>query len=687
MGESLVLGRSFCIESPFELCGDQPRAVSSLVGSIREGMSHQLLWGVTGSGKTFSMAHIIQSLQRPTLIVSHNKTLAAQLTSELCCFFPHNAVEYFVSYYDYYQPEAYIVSSDTYIDKDASVNEDIDRMRHSATYSLLTRRDCIVVASVSCIYGLGDPLSYQNYHLLFEEGQEINRSFLLKKLVAMRYMRNDVEFKRATFRLRGEVLDIFPAHKKDQALRVLFFGDEIEEIQIIHPVTGQKISRIKKDIVYPASHYTFDQSQLDVIVSQIRKDLYRQLKKFKTEGRLVEYQRLKMRVHYDIEMIQELGYCNGIENYSRYFTGAQIGEPSATLLDYFDEDFLVIIDESHVTLPQLRAMYQGDRSRKENLVNYGFRLPAAFDNRPLRFEEFQKKISQTLYVSATPGVYEKELSQNIQEQIIRPTGLLDPLIEIRPLENQVDDLIGEIKKTIDRSCRVLVVVLTKKMAEDLSFYLKELNISVEYLHSDIDTLDRVLVLRKLREGQIDVLVGVNLLREGLDLPEVSLVGILDADKEGFLRNETSLIQTIGRVARHVDGRAILYADRLTESIKNTCRLTDRRRKIQTRYNQEHQIEPRSVIRRKEDIIHQSDFLLTVSQKDVLVDADSSSSDSSCQEQPVVFTKQSPLDDLLKSSDIQLLESAMTYYADQYQYEKALELRDRIEKLCQQKAEL
>ena len=584
----------FDLHSNYQPTGDQPQAIEALTRGVNEGKRHQVLKGITGSGKTFTMANIIKNVNRPTLVIAHNKTLAAQLAAEFREFFPNNAVGYFVSYYDYYQPEAYIPSTDTFIEKDSSVNDEIDRMRHSATAWLAERRDVIIVASVSCIYGLGSPEEYEDLSVSLREGMTIERDELLRRLVDIQYTRNDFEAERGTFRVRGEVVEILPAASQDRALRIEFFGDEIERISEIDTTTGRVLRCMSHVMIFPASHYAISRDKLDGCILQIENDLRERLADLKENGRLVEAQRLEQRTRYDIEMLREIGYCNGIENYSRYFDGRQSGEAPFTLMDYFPKDMLIMIDESHMTIPQIRAMYNGDYARKRSLVDYGFRLPAAFDNRPLKFYEFEQKANQTIYVSATPGPYEMERSEQTVEQIIRPTGLIDPEIIVRPATGQVDDLLGEIRTVAARGERILVTTLTKRMAESLTEYLRSMDVRVEYMHSDVDTLDRIKLIHDLRAGEYDVLVGINLLREGLDMPEVSLVAILDADKEGFLRSETSLIQTIGRAARNVDGRVIMYADQLTDSMQRAISETNRRRELQQQYNEEHHITPRSV---------------------------------------------------------------------------------------------
>ena len=584
----------FKLHAPYQPTGDQPQAIEALTRGVNEGKRHQVLKGITGSGKTFTMANIIKNVNRPTLVIAHNKTLAAQLAAEFREFFPNNAVGYFVSYYDYYQPEAYIPSTDTFIEKDSSVNDEIDRMRHSATAWLAERRDVIIVASVSCIYGLGSPEEYEDLSVSLREGMTIERDELLRRLVDIQYTRNDFEAERGTFRVRGEVVEILPAASQDRALRIEFFGDEIERISEIDTTTGRVLRCMSHVMIFPASHYAISRDKLDGCILQIENDLRERLADLKENGRLVEAQRLEQRTRYDIEMLREIGYCNGIENYSRYFDGRQSGEAPFTLMDYFPKDMLIMIDESHMTIPQIRAMYNGDYARKRSLVDYGFRLPAAFDNRPLKFYEFEQKANQTIYVSATPGPYEMERSEQTVEQIIRPTGLIDPEIIVRPATGQVDDLLGEIRTVAARGERILVTTLTKRMAESLTEYLRSMDVRVEYMHSDVDTLDRIKLIHDLRAGEYDVMVGINLLREGLDMPEVSLVAILDADKEGFLRSETSLIQTIGRAARNVDGRVIMYADQLTDSMQRAISETNRRRELQQKYNEEHHITPRSV---------------------------------------------------------------------------------------------
>ena len=595
-------GQPFKVEAPFTPTGDQPTAIQSLTEGIERGEWAQVLLGATGTGKTFTMAKVIEAVQKPTLIIAHNKTLAAQLCSEFKSFFPNNAVEYFVSYYDFYQPEAYIPSSDTYIEKDASINDEIDKLRHSATMSLFERRDVIIVASVSCIYGLGDPEDYSELVLSLRLGQTKSRDEILSKLVDIQYTRNDMNFIRGTFRVQGDTIEIFPAAYSERAIRVELFGDEIDRLVEVDALTGEVIAERKHVAVYPASHYVTTKDKMRIAVERIEAELDEQLAKLKAADRLLEAQRLEQRTRYDIEMMQEMGYCSGIENYSRHMSERKAGEAPYTLIDYFPDDFLIMVDESHVTIPQVRAMYNGDRARKESLIEYGFRLPSALDNRPLQFDEFVDRINQIVYVSATPGPYEMDVQTNVAEQIIRPTGLLDPSIEIRPIKGQMDDLLGEIHKRAAKNERVLVTTLTKKMAEDLTEFLKEMGVRVRYLHSDIVTIERAEIIRDLRAGVFDVLVGINLLREGLDMPEVSLVAILDADKEGFLRSDTAMIQTIGRAARNVNGHVIMYADRITGSMQRAIDETDRRRAVQEAYNIEHNITPKSVSKDVKELI-------------------------------------------------------------------------------------
>jgi len=653
----------FKLVSEFQPKGDQPQAIESLSESVLEGARHQVLLGVTGSGKTFTMANVIERVQKPALVISHNKTLAAQLYGEFKELFPENAVEFFVSYYDYYQPEAYIPSTDTYIEKDTQINEEIDKMRHSATRSLLERNDVIIVASVSCIYGLGSPEAYHGMLLYLEKGMDISRETILSKLVEIQYERNDIDFHRGTFRVRGDVIEVFPAHEKSRAIRVELFGDQIEEISEIDPLKGKVIERLDKVPIYPGSHYVTPPDRLQKAIQSIREELKERLQWFRSQNQLLEAQRLEQRTKFDLEMLQELGYCQGIENYSRHLTGRRAGEPPPTLLDYYPKDTLLFIDESHVTLPQLIGMYRGDRSRKETLVEYGFRLPSALDNRPLMFEEFENRIRQVIYVSATPSEYEMKKSHGkIVEQIIRPTGLSDPLLDVKPAKNQVDDLLAEIQGRVKNKERVLVTTLTKRMAEDLTEYFADLGVRVKYLHSDIDTLDRVEIIRDLRLGKFDVLIGINLLREGLDLPEVSLVAILDADKEGFLRSEKSLIQTFGRAARNVNGQVILYADKMTRSMDQAISETNRRRKIQEAYNQEHGITPQTVKKSVRNImasIYEADYLTIPAVSDV--------------EETYISIKEIPL-------MIQKLKTEMKEAASHLEFERAAEIRDKIHRL-------
>ena len=648
----------FKLVSPYAPMGDQPEAIDTLVNGIENGIDEQVLLGVTGSGKTFTMASVIAKLNRPTLVLAHNKTLAAQLCAEFREFFPENAVEYFVSYYDYYQPEAYIPHTDTFIEKDSSINDEIERLRHSATSSLFERRDTIVVASVSCIYGLGDPIDYKNMVISLRRGQAKNFDELLKKLIEIRYERNDIAFERNMFRVRGDTVEIFPAYSNDKAIRVEFFGDEIDRISEVNVVTGTVLRYLNHAAIYPASHYVVSKEKMAKAIDDIRAECEERVKFFEENGKLLEAQRISQRTNYDIEMMQELGYCTGIENYSRIISGRPVGSAPMTLLDYFPEDFLLFVDESHVTLPQVRAMYRGDRARKEALVDYGFRLPSAFDNRPLKFEEFQERIHQAVYVSATPGDYERERAGQVAEQIIRPTGLLDPEISVRPIEGQIDDLIGEINRRIEKQQRVLVTTLTKKMAEDLTEYLGNVGIKCRYMHHDIDAIERMEIIRSLRLGEFDVLIGINLLREGLDLPEVSLVAILDADKEGFLRSETSLIQTIGRAARNADGLVIMYADTVTRSMRLAIDETERRRAKQAKYNAEHGIVPKTIIKSVRDMIEIS----------------SDASSATHRKDGVKMTRGE------RKVLIAELEKQMKAAAKMLEFELAAELRDRIIRL-------
>lgn len=592
----------FKLHSKFKMTGDQPEAVEKLANSINSGNKFQTLKGVTGSGKTFTMANIIEKTQLPTLVIAHNKTLAYQLCMELRDFFPENSVEYFVSYYDYYQPEAYVPSTDTYIAKDSAINDEIDKLRHSATAALFERKDVIIVASVSCIYGLGDPEDYISLMVSLRPGMRKDRDKVIEELIAIQYIRNDINFIRGTFRVRGDVLDIFPASESENSIRVEFFGDEIERITEINSMTGEILGEMRHASIFPASHFATTDRKVKRAIVTIEEELESRLKELRDQDHLLYAERLEQRTRYDLEMLREIGFCSGIENYSRHMSGRRPGSRPYTLIDYFPEDFLIIADESHVTIPQVRGMYAGDRSRKQTLVDYGFRLPSALDNRPLNFDEFQSLIKHILFVSATPGPYEQEKSEVIAEQILRPTGLLDPKIIVRPIKNQIDDLLERIRDRIEKNERVLITTLTKKMAEDLTDYLEELGIKVSYMHSDTETIDRMKIIKDLRTGEIDVLVGINLLREGLDLPEVSLVAILDADKEGFLRSETSLIQTVGRAARNAHGEVVMYADRITDSMKNTIEITEKRRKIQEEYNKEHNITPKSIVKDIREVI-------------------------------------------------------------------------------------
>lgn len=587
----------FEVVSPYKPTGDQPAAIDSIAEGIENGLRHQVLLGVTGSGKTYTMAKIIERVNRPTLVLAHNKTLVGQLCNEFRELFPHNRVEYFVSYYDYFQPEAYIVPTDTYIEKDLAINDELDKLRHSATCSLAERRDTIVVASVSCIYGLGAPEEYYRMSISLRPGQNMDRDDLIRRLVEINYTRSDTDFERTNFRVKGDTVDIFPASSSERAVRVEFFGDEIEQVSEIEAMTGRVLARLKHAAIFPASHYAVESGRMKTALQNISADLEERVKFFEAQGKQIEAYRIRQRTNYDMDMMREIGYCSGIENYSRYFDGRAPGQPPYTLLDYFPDDFIMFIDESHMSLPQLRAMYNGDRARKTNLVDYGFRLPAAFDNRPLNFEEFNERITQVVYVSATPGQYELEMADNVAEQVIRPTGLVDPPIEVRPVKGQIDDLLGEIKKCVSSDGRVLVTTLTKKMAESLTEFLAEQGQKVRYLHSDIGTMERMEIIMGLRRGDFDVIVGINLLREGLDMPEVKLVAILDADKEGFLRSESSLIQTIGRAARNAESKVIMYADVMTGSMERAIKETDRRREKQTAYNKAHNITPRTIVKK------------------------------------------------------------------------------------------
>lgn len=645
----------FKLHSDYAPKGDQPQAIKKLSEGILAGKKHQILRGVTGSGKTFTMANIIQNVQRPTLVLAHNKTLAYQLFTEFKEFFPENAVEYFVSYYDYYQPEAYVAATDTYIAKDSSINDEIDKMRHSATMALFERRDVIIVASVSCIYGLGDPIEYKKLVVSLRPGQEISPEEVMKKLIDVQYVRNDVEFERGTFRARGDILDIYPAGFDQKAIRIEFFGDEIDQISEFDPLTGKAISKIAHGYIYPASHYATTSEKTEKAIITIEKELEERIKEFESENKLLEAQRIEQRTKYDIEMLKEIGFCSGIENYSAHLSQRPRGSRPYTLIDYFPKDFVLMVDESHVSIPQVGGMYEGDRSRKQNLVDFGFRLPSALDNRPLKFDEFENLINQTVYVSATPGPYEmKKTNGELVEQIIRPTGLLDPIVEVRPTENQIDDLIGEVHKTIAKGERVLVTTLTKKMAEDLTDYLIEQNIKVRYLHSDIKTIERSEIIRDLRLGKFDVLVGINLLREGLDIPEVSLITILDADKEGFLRSETSLIQTIGRAARNSEGHVIMYGDTITGSMQRAIDETERRRKIQEDFNEKHGITPTTIKKNIGEIIQ-------ITKK-------------SEEEEIEEFNREDITTILIN------MESEMYKAAEELDFERAARLRDQIKKM-------
>ncbi len=650
--------QAFQIESKYKPMGDQPQAIAKLASSIEADNPYQTLIGVTGSGKTFTMANIIEKVQKPTLIIAHNKTLAAQLYSEFKEFFPHNAVEYFVSYYDYYQPEAYVPQNDTYIEKDSSINEEIDKLRHSATAALSERNDVIIVASVSCIYGLGDPVDYANQVLSIREGMEMDRDEVLRKLIQIQYDRNDMDFQRATFRVRGDTVEIIPAGESEKALRVSFFGDEIERIAEIDPLTGQILGYRDHVAIFPASHHAISTEKMELAIARIESELEVRLKQLKEEDKLLEMQRLSQRTNFDIEMLREMGYCSGVENYSRHLSGREEGSTPFTLLDYFPDDYLIMVDESHITIPQIRGMYNGDRARKTTLVDYGFRLPSALDNRPLRFEEFEAKTNQILYVSATPSQFELEHSLVLAEQLIRPTGLLDPEIDIRPVTGQIDNLLHEIRMQTDKGGKVLVTTLTKRMSEDLTDYLREVGVKVKYLHSDIDTLERIEIVRDLRLGVFDVLIGINLLREGLDIPEVSLVAILDADKEGFLRSETSLIQTIGRAARNAEGKVIMYADKVTRSMQSALSETNRRRQIQMAYNEANGITPQTIKKEIRELI--------VATK-------------SAQKQKELFKEKDPesmsREELEKA--MKQVEKEMKKAASELQFEQAATLRDTL----------
>ena len=651
----------FKVVAPFEPMGDQPQAIADLAGGIENGMAAQVLLGATGTGKTYTMAKVIERVQRPTLVIAHNKTLAAQLASEFKSFFPDNYVGYFVSYYDYYQPEAYIAQTDTYIEKDASINDEIDELRHSATCSLFERRDVIIVASVSCIYGLGSPESYHEMVLSVHKGQTIPREAILQKLVSIRYERNDIAFERGRFRVRGDVVEIFPAGYNNRGVRIEMFGDEVERIIEFDAMTGEVYGERLHSMVFPASHYVTDDEDMKIAMADIRTELAQRLDELKGAGKLLEAQRLEQRTNYDLEMIEEMGYCSGIENYSRHLTHRNAGDTPYTLLDYFPEDFLIMIDESHVTLPQIHAMYGGDRSRKVSLVDNGFRLPSAFDNRPLTFEEFAARVNQIVYVSATPGKYEMQQAQQVAQQIIRPTGLLDPVVEVRPLDGQIDDLLSEIRVRIERNERVLVTTLTKRMAENLTEYLREAGVKVRYLHSDIATIERAEIIHDLRAGEFDVLVGINLLREGLDMPEVSLVAILDADKEGFLRSDTSLIQTIGRAARNAGGRVILYADRITDSMKRAMDETERRRTVQQAYNKEHGVTPKTIVKPVVPLIETT----------LVAESRASYGEESGGKKKKKLTKKQ------KESLIRTLLAQMQTASRALEFERAAELRDMI----------
>lgn len=648
----------FQLVSKYQPQGDQPQAIKELVAGLKNGKKHQTLLGATGTGKTFTISNVIKEVNKPTLIIAHNKTLAGQLYSEFKEFFPNNAVEYFVSYYDYYQPEAYVPQTDTYIEKDASINDEIDKLRHSATSALFERRDVIIIASVSCIYGLGSPEEYKELVLSLRVGTEIERNELLRKLVDIQYTRNDIDFHRGTFRVRGDVVEIFPSSRDEHCIRVEFFGDEIDRIREVDALTGEIIGEREHVAIYPASHYVTREEKMQVAIKNIEQELQERLKELRDQGKLLEAQRLEQRTNYDLEMMREMGFCSGIENYSRHLTLREAGATPYTLLDYFPEDFLIVVDESHVTIPQIRGMYNGDQARKNVLVEHGFRLPSALDNRPLMFEEFEKHINQIIYVSATPGPYELEHCSTVVEQIIRPTGLLDPIIEVRPIKGQIDDLIGEIQERIRKNERVLVTTLTKKMSEDLTDYLKEIGIKVQYLHSEVKTLERIEIIRDLRLGKYDVIVGINLLREGLDIPEVSLVAILDADKEGFLRSERSLIQTIGRAARNANGKVIMYADQITRSMDFAINETKRRRQIQEEYNRKHGITPKTIQKEIHDVIR-----ATIAAEE--------------QEEYSTTDKYGKLSKKEREKLIQKLEAEMKEAAKALDFERAAELRDLV----------
>lgn len=658
--------KKFELVSNFKPAGDQQQAIDKLSAGFESGKKEQILEGATGTGKTFTMANIIAKLNKPTLVISHNKTLVGQLYGEFKQFFPKNAVEYFVSYYDYYQPEAYVPSSDTYIEKDASINDEIDQLRHAATSALMERNDVIVVASVSCIFGLGDPKEYAKSVISIREGQEYNRDTLLRDLVNIQYDRNDIDFQRGRFRVRGDIVEIFPAGNSDHAYRVEFFGDEIDRIVEVDALTGEVIGEREQVSLFPATHFMTNEEQLQRALGSIKDELDIQVKKFKGEGKLLEAQRIKQRTNYDVEMMSEVGYTNGIENYSRHMDGRKPGQPPYTLLDFFPDDFLILIDESHATMPELKAMYNGDRKRKETLIDYGFRLPSALDNRPLKIDEFEKHVNQIMYVSATPGDYELNRTSNKVEQIIRPTGLLDPKIDVHPIDGQIDDLVGEINKRIDRNERVFVTTLTKKMAEDLTDYLKDLGIKVRYLHSDIKTLERMQIIRDLRLGKFDVLIGINLLREGIDVPEVSLVAILDADKEGFLRSTRPLVQTIGRAARNSHGEVIMYADRITDSMKEAIDATNRRRSLQLKFNEEHGIIPKTIVKPIRDVISVTKETEKKEEKESFADLNFDE----------LTTKQ-------KKAMIKNLTTQMQESAKKLNFEEAANLRDAIMDLQKQ----